>query len=171
MPAHGSHVMTDRTRRRTVLRSIGVATTAGLLAGCSTDTGDGDGSGDGGPSAVDPPSAVDDYLSGDPEANNYDGDMMDYTDAGAPTVEVGAGEGLAFGPAAVKVSTGTTVTWEWTGQGGDHNVVHQDEAFNSGSAVDEEGHTFEHTFDEAGTFLYYCGPHQTVGMKGAVVVE
>ncbi|MFC7230941.1 plastocyanin/azurin family copper-binding protein [Saliphagus sp. GCM10025308] len=37
--------------------------------------------------------------------------------------------------------------------------------------LSDEGETFEHTFDETGTFTYYCSPHVSMGMKGAVVVE
>ena len=33
-----------------------------------------------------------------------------------------------------------------------------------------EGETFEHTFDTAGTYEYFCIPHET-SMKGEVVVE
>jgi halocyanin-like protein len=89
------------------------------------------------------------------------------------TVTVGAqGNGgyLAFDPAAVRVSSGTTVTWEWTGQGGSHNVVAEDGSFES-ELVAEEGHTFSHTFEESGAYRYYCQPHETLGMNGAVVVE
>jgi len=171
--------MTDRTSRRTLIRGIGAAATVGVLAGCSTDTqgdggdgGDGgsDGGGsDGGGSDTSVPSAVDDYLSG---AQNYDGEAADETGTDSPTVNVGAGNGLAFGPAAVRVSSGTTVTWEWTGEGGGHNVVHQDGEFSSGDEfVSEEGHTYEYTFEESGNYLYYCEPHQASGMKGAVIVE
>jgi halocyanin-like protein len=69
------------------------------------------------------------------------------------------------------VSSGTTVTWEWTGEGGAHNVVHEDGDFDSGSAVDSDSETYEYTFDSTGTYEYYCSPHETVGMKGVVVVE
>jgi len=101
--------------------------------------------------------------------SNYDG-TVDMRDADEVTVNVGANDGLSFGPAAVAVSSGTTVVWEWTGQGGDHNVSATDGEFESDTAG-EEGHTFEHTFEEAGTYTYVCTPHEAVGMKGAVYVE
>jgi halocyanin-like protein len=107
------------------------------------------------------------------DVSNYDG-THDYRGQSEVTVEVGAGEnGLLFGPAAVLVDPGTTVVWEWTGAGGGHNVVATDGTFDSGSAVAEEGTTFEYTFDDAAdgdAFNYYCGPHQSVGMKGSVAV-
>jgi halocyanin-like protein len=71
----------------------------------------------------------------------------------------------------VAVSTGTTVVWEWTGEGGAHNVVAEDGTFDSGETVTEAGTTFEYTFEEAGTYTYVCTPHEAVGMKGAVYVE
>jgi halocyanin-like protein len=165
------------SERREILKAGGVALTVGL-AGCigpfqdgegvpgTTDpdpnTGNGNGNGNGGV-----PSAVDEYLS---DANQYDGSLQDMTGQESVTVEVGAGNGLAFAPAAIQVDPGTTVTWEWTGEGGGHNVIHEEGAFDSGDLVSEEGHTFEHTFEEEGSFRYFCRPHKGVGMKGAVVV-
>ncbi|QGN06641.1 halocyanin domain-containing protein [Halorhabdus sp. CBA1104] len=89
------------------------------------------------------------------------------------TVEVGVegnGDYWAFGPPAMYVDTGTTVVWEWTGQGGGHNVVGENDDYSSGPSTGEAGTTFERTFDEAGIHKYYCDPHLSVGMKGAVVV-
>ncbi|TKX84909.1 halocyanin domain-containing protein [Halorubrum sp. SS5] len=107
------------------------------------------------------------------DVSNYDG-THDYRGQSEVTVSVGAGEnGLLFGPAAILIDPGTTVVWEWTGRGGGHNVVEENGVFDSGSAVAEEGTTFEYTFDDAGdgdVFNYYCGPHQSIGMKGAVAV-
>ena len=107
------------------------------------------------------------------DVSNYDG-THDYRGRDEVTVEVGAGEnGLLFGPAAILIDPGATVVWEWTGAGGNHNVVANDGTFDSGSAVGEEGTTFEYTFADAADgdrFNYYCGPHQAVGMKGVVAV-
>jgi halocyanin-like protein len=172
-------LMKGQIRRRDVLRGIGVTAMAGALAGCSTETqsggdgGDGgsdggDGGSDGGDGGV--PSDVSDYLS---DANGFDDTIVDATGESGPTVDVGAGDqGLAFGPAAIRISTGTTVTWEWTGEGGGHNVVHEGGEFTSGDEyVSEAGHTYEYTFEESGNYTYYCTPHQGLGMLGAVVVE
>ena len=87
------------------------------------------------------------------------------------TVEVGAGSGTSFGPEEVTIAPGDTVVWEWTGEGGAHNVVAEDGAFNSGSPEEGSGITFEHTFQETGEFPYYCAPHEAVGMVGTVVVQ
>jgi len=179
--------MSDDIRRRQLLGSIGVAAATGVLAGCSTETrGDGgDGGaatdadtatnaatatsgGGGGSGSV--PSEVSEYLS---DTSNFDGSAEDHTGESEVTVMVGA-EGnngnYAFAPAAIRVDTGTTVVWEWTGQGQVHNVVHEDGDFES-EQVSEEGHTFEYTFEESGNYLYQCTPHQALGMLGAVIVE
>jgi len=172
--------------RRTLDRRSFVRTTAALgvttaLAGCGGSGGDGrrrsdgsDGSGGSGGSGGD--SGSQEFLSEEPDyggflddANNYE-QTVDMTGSDSVTVEVGAGEGLAFGPAAVAVSSGTTVTWEWTGEGGSHNVSGSNGNFES-ETVGEEGHTFEHTFEESGTHTYVCTPHEAVGMNGAIHVE
>jgi len=146
------------------------ATATGLLAGCG-GTGGPDDSDSSSPSATggEQPT-VEEYLSG---TANYDGTVQDETGSDSVTVDVGAegnGSDFAFSPAAVRVSTGTTVRWVWTGAGGNHNVVDERDAFRS-KLVATEGHEFEHTFEASGRFLYFCQPHRTNGMKGAIVVE
>lgn len=166
------------TRRTYLLAGLATLTTG--LAGCSG--GEGDGGGDETLSGEDYPE-VDEWLTETEvggEAPNYDGTIVDQREEDTVQVEVGAGdEGLAFEPAAVAVSTGTTVRWEWTGEGGAHNVTadpdnqigESEYEFSSGDPVDEESETYEQTFDDSGTALYHCEPHLSVGMKGAVVVE
>jgi len=177
--------------RRTLLRSTGALAAAGLLAGCSSpegesesdggsdDGGDGDSgdtqettSGDSGSSSGGASDAVSSYLS---DVSNFDGTVSDMTDQDTVTVMVGVdgnGGAFAFSPAAVRVSTGTTVAFEWTGEGSTHNVVSEgDGPLDSGTAVDAEGVQYEYTFEEAGTYTYYCTPHEGLGMKGAIVVE
>ncbi|XVH31711.1 halocyanin domain-containing protein [Haloferacaceae archaeon DSL9] len=104
---------------------------------------------------------------------NYEG-TYDYTGREEVTVAVGAGEnGLVFEPAAILVDPGTTVVWEWTGEGGAHNVVDEGGAFES-ELLEAEGETFsvtfEDQFEDEGIYRYYCEPHLGSGMKGAVAV-
>jgi len=116
---------------------------------------------------TDAPDDVAEYLS---NADAYEG-LVDWTGQSEVTVEVGSCEnGFSFLPAAVKIDPGTTVTWKWTGRGGGHNVVAESGAFETDIYM-EEGVTFEHTFEESGTSLYYCAPHRALGMKGAIVVK
>ncbi|MDZ5811963.1 halocyanin domain-containing protein [Halorubrum sp. AD140] len=91
------------------------------------------------------------------------------------TIAVGAGDdGLAFDPTLVWVDTGTTVTWEWTGSGGSHNVVTVEgpAELDSGDPVGEEGTTYEVELgeDAAGITHYHCAPHDATGMHGGIAV-
>lgn len=152
-----------RSTRRKLLVGIGSGVAAGL-AGCASEGGD-------------PPGT--EYVSNEPDykgwfegVSNYKG-TVEKRGENDVTVEVGV-QGSSgfykFGPAAVAVTPGTTVTWEWTGKGGTHNVVSRNDIFDSGDLVDAAGHTFTHTFDSPGIFYYVCAPHVTLGMKGAIFV-
>lgn len=159
--------------RRRVLAATGTVL-AGALAGCSGGGDGGDGNSDGGDSGDggDGGGGSTDFGGWFDDVSNFDG-VVDETGADEVTVKVGAegnGANYAFSPAAVKVSSGTTVIWEWTGKGSTHNVVHDGGDYES-ELVLEKGHTFEHTFESAGTSKYSCVPHEALGMKGAVVVE
>jgi plastocyanin len=79
----------------------------------------------------------------------------------------------SFEPASITVSTGTTVTWT-----NDDTTLHTiisgtPEGVDSGKVFDSSylkaGRTFEHKFDTAGTFDYYCTLHPF--MMGTVVVK
>jgi len=111
----------------------------------------------------------DEYGDWFSNVDNYDGEV-DRTGESQVVVVVGADDGFAFEPAAVRVDDGTTVVWEWTGEGGRHNVVERGGAFES-AYHEDVGATFEYTFDDAGLFPYYCEPHREMGMKGGVRVE
>lgn len=141
-------------QRRTYLAVAGALPLAGCLGGGGTDGGGGN-----------PDDSYGDWFDG---VGNYDGET-DLTDEDAVTVSVGGEDGLAFEPPAIRISPGTTVTWEWTGQGGLHNVVAEGGAFES-ELKQEAGATFEHTFESPGLFRYYCDPHRSLGMKGGVRV-
>lgn len=116
------------------------------------------------------------YLS---EVPNFDGRTADATGMEEVTVDVGAIDGFKFDPPAVLVEPGTTIQWNWVGQGGAHNVYHDDQSdlvdeqiFESGDPVVEEGVNYEFTFEDAHTGFhpYVCQPHRAQGMKGVVVV-
>ena len=79
----------------------------------------------------------------------------------------------SFVPASITVSTGTTVTWT-----NDDTTLHTiisgtPKGVDSGKVFDSSylkaGRTFEHKFDTAGTFDYYCTLHPF--MMGTVVVN
>jgi halocyanin-like protein len=138
--------------RRTVLGATGTA-----LAGTALVT----------PAAAQPGTDLTEWFA---DTSNADG-VVDKRGESEVTVTVGAdaNDGAwGFAPAAVRVDPGTTVVWEWTGKGGAHNVVAEDGTFES-DLVQDAGHTFEWTPESAGVTTYYCGPHKSMGMKGAVV--
>lgn len=183
--------MSELDRREFVAASTVVVT--GGLAGCIGNDGGGGGGGDetesptstgtgtetggDGGEFTENEQRVVDFLTSDPATDNFEDSFDDALDEGSVTVKVGA-EGndgnFAFDPPAVRVSTGTTVTWEWTGMGGAHNVSSTSDSdfeFRSGDAVDSADETFEKTLDATGAALYHCEPHRSVGMKGGIVVE
>lgn len=153
-----------RLTRRTLLAGAAGVVAASLVAGCSssergTHGDDGGNGGDGDPT-------VDEWLS---DTENYDA-VVNRTETGTVTVNVGARGNRgsnAFDPPAIRVAPGTKVVWKWVD--GYHNVVDRAGTFESGDP--EQNATFEQTFENAGTTLYYCEPHRSIGMKGAVVVD
>ena len=77
---------------------------------------------------------------------------------------------FAFEPKEVTIAPGTTV--EWNDELGRHNVTADDGSFKSDTMV--AGAKFEHKFDAAGAFPYYCSFHGAkngVGMAGKVTVK
>jgi halocyanin-like protein len=109
------------------------------------------------------------------DVDNFDGTTEDLTGQDAVEVEVGAqgnGGTFAFAPPAVRVSPGTTVTFNWTSN--THNVLVEDQPEGGGwegyEPIENTGFTYEHTFETPGVYTYYCEPHLSLGMKGAVVV-
>ena len=113
--------------------------------------------------------STDDWMA---DVDGYDG-LVDRRNRSAVTVRVGArGNGgyLAFAPPVLRVSRGTTITWEWTGQGGVHDVVALDGGF-ANDRTAAAGATYGVAFDAPGTHRYYCTPHRALGMKGVVVVD
>ena len=70
-----------------------------------------------------------------------------------------------FGPDAIEVAVGDTVTW--TNQDDfRHTTTQDDDLWDSGPL--EPGGTFARTFDQPGTYRYLCNIHNT--MTGQVIV-
>ena len=163
--------MNQNPTRRTLLAAAGGASTV-LIAGCSGG-GNGDdeptGNGDDAP----PEERARTYLD-EQDTGGWDGDIVDETGQDEIVIANGAGpNGFQFDPPGVRVDAGTTVIWEWTGQGGGHNVTSEggsDFDFES-ERTDEEGFVFEQTFEEDGAALYVCSAHRAQAQYGAVIVE
>jgi plastocyanin len=74
--------------------------------------------------------------------------------------------GLAFAPATVSVTPGSTVTWV-NNDGFGHDVTSSDGSF--GSSTLNKGDGYSAQFPSAGTFSYICSIHPF--MAGTVVVN
>jgi halocyanin-like protein len=108
------------------------------------------------------------------ELEGIDGGIEDLRGQDEVTVEVGAsgnGGNVAFAPAGIWIDPGTTVIWEWTGEGGDHNVATTDGPAPLDSPLQADGsYEFQFTEEHAGITNYQCEPHASLGMLGAVAV-
>lgn len=87
---------------------------------------------------------------------------MDATATNAVTIS-----NYMFGPTAVKVKVGDTVTWT-NNDSVRHNVVGDDNELPEGKLI-AKGETYSYTFKKAGVYNYHCSPHPY--MKATVVVE
>lgn len=72
-----------------------------------------------------------------------------------------------FSPASVTIQVGDTVTW--IQRGSNHDTVSNDGLWSSGLMRLNE--TFSFTFNNPGTFRYFCTPHRNAGMLGTVNVQ
>jgi halocyanin-like protein len=121
-----------------------------------------------------PREEVDTYLTQN-DARGYEGEIVDRTGQSSATITVGTGDdGLAFDPPAVHIDTGTTVIWEWTGEGGGHNIVSSENSditsIGEEDIIEQGGATVEDIFEDEGVALYHCEPHREQGMVGAIIV-
>jgi plastocyanin len=88
-----------------------------------------------------------------------------------------------YDPASVTIAKGGTVTWN-NGSTIQHSstfdpskaVNKADASLPSGvapwdSGLIDPGKTATHTFTDAGTYKYFCVPHETLGMVGTIIVQ
>ena len=101
-------------------------------------------------------------------ARGFEG-VEDRTGQDEVVIEVGAGDGLQYGPAAARVNPGTTIRWRWAGKGGLHDVAFVNVDVST-SLKDKEGATFTRTFESPGPYRYECTPYAGLGMRGAIIV-
>ncbi|QPV65159.1 halocyanin [Halosimplex litoreum] len=152
--------------------------TAGVLAGCSTETS-GDG-GDGGD--TDGGDGGDGGSQGTPSWPSYLDDAMGNTSQDARgqsevTVAVGPDGNFVYDPVYLRVDSGTTVNFEF--ESPNHNVKPESQP-DGGSldgteggemAIVDQGETYSVTLETTGVYTYYCGPHEATGMKGGISVQ
>jgi LPXTG-motif cell wall-anchored protein len=71
-----------------------------------------------------------------------------------------------FAPSSVTIDAGDTVTWTNDGPT-PHSATADGGSFDTG--IFEQGQSRSHTFEQAGTFSYFCTPHPN--MRGTVTVR
>jgi plastocyanin len=75
-------------------------------------------------------------------------------------------DNFVFGPAAITIAPGTTVTWV-NQDDIPHNIVADDKSFRSKVLDTDESYSF--TFTQPGEYGYFCGLHPH--MTGKVIVK
>jgi hypothetical protein len=58
----------------------------------------------------------------------------------------------------------------WGGEILPHNSVEENGVFDSGEPEREVDYSYTFGFEEAGSYNYFCEPHQAVGMDGVITV-
>ena len=86
-----------------------------------------------------------------------------YMQASSAEVKI---DNFSFGPAALTIAVGTTVTWT-NRDDIPHTVVSDDKVFKS--KVLDTDEKFSFTFSKPGTYPYFCSIHPK--MTGKVVVQ
>jgi plastocyanin len=128
------------------LAAVVLAAVSVVLAGCGDDSG------------TDETSA--------PEITAADTSAPDTTAPAESRVEVSIAS-VAFGPDEITVPLGTTVVWTNDEDAVPHTSTSDDGLWNSGTL--DPGESFEFTFDEPGTFAYFCRIHPS--MTATIIVE
>ncbi|HEX5505410.1 MAG TPA: plastocyanin/azurin family copper-binding protein [Thermomicrobiales bacterium] len=146
------HAMPPALSRRELIRGLGagavVAALGGLLAGCGRGAS----------------------AAGGGTASRRASVVITMTDD------------ARFAPASVTVAPGTTITWE-NASAMQHNVsTDPRKALDQAHAVVpagvspwdsgllDPGQYWSRTFDVLGTYVYYCQPHEALGMIGRITV-
>ena len=98
---------------------------------------------------------------------NLEFEMEQETETHVVTVD---STNLRFNPSTVTINEGDTLRFVWGGQALPHNSVEENGVFDSGDPERDLdfGHVFD--YDSAGTYNFFCEPHESVGMLGSVTV-
>ena len=102
---------------------------------------------------------------------------------GGSTTTVNMTDALKYEPASVTIKKGDTITWKNTGQLQHTATDDASKAANKSNAslpsgaqawdsgLVDAGKTYSHKFDVAGTYKYFCIPHEAAGMVGTITVQ
>lgn len=157
---------TLRAARRRSARCLASGVIAVVLAGCAGDATDASDPG----SAAQDPAPEDDAIVEQPDEPaadaSVDEEPADRAGDHATEVAIRDDDGFIFAPTEITVAVGDAVTWVHDGRI-THTATAEDGSFDSGDLA--AGDTFTETFDEAGTYPFFCRFHGS--MRGTVTVE
>ncbi|NEO70345.1 MAG: plastocyanin [Moorea sp. SIO3H5] len=108
------------------------------------------------------------------EATEVAGALEPAAAAGAETytVKMGTNNGqLKFEPNVLTIKAGETVKWVMNKIGPHNVIVDGYPSLSHKNMLMAAGSSYESTFDEPGTYSYYCAPHRGAGMGGTIIVE
>lgn len=91
-------------------------------------------------------------------------------DPGGEVVEIHLTSDNQFSPSSVTISPGTTIRWI-NDIARFHTITPSGHSQWTRQEMNDQGQTFEQVFQAAGTFNYFCEPHESIGMTGSITVE
>ena len=107
----------------------------------------------------------------DEDEDDEDEDDEDEAPATGPTEVVEVGDNY-FEPDDLAIEPGTTVRWEWVGDG--HNIepsgIPDESDWEGHMPLEDTGFEYEYTFNVEGDYHYVCTPHVGVGMVADIEV-
>jgi len=165
--------------RRALIANVGRTAALGIISGCVGNKGGGGSETKTDVCGVDPPSeaCVDKRIAEQlSDVDNFDR-VRDWTGRAEVTIKVGVNNGgqpYGFGPPAVRVNPETTIIWEWTGEGGPHNVIAETDHKINSQLTNRPGYTYEYVYDGTMSKVqidYYCSTHEQEGMRGVIAVD
>ncbi|MEX2625661.1 MAG: cupredoxin family copper-binding protein [Ilumatobacteraceae bacterium] len=155
-----------RTTRRRSARWLAGGALAAVLAGCAGDSTDATDPG----SAPRTPAPEEDATVEQPDEPAGDAPVdeepADRAGDDAAEVAIRDDDGFVFAPTEITVAAGDAVTWVHEGRI-THTVTAENGSFDSGDLAASD--TFTETFDEAGSYPFFCRFHGS--MRGTVTVE
>ena len=98
------------------------------------------------------------------------GDLTYQEDGGDEYTITVDGTNLRFYPPDLTINEGDSVRFLWGGEVLPHNSVEANGLFNSGDPAREVDYLYKFDFGQAGTYDYFCEPHESVGMDGVITV-
>ena len=77
---------------------------------------------------------------------------------------------LRFYPESLTINEGDSVRFMWGGEFLPHNSVEENGVFDSGDPEREVDYLYTFTYEQAGSYNFFCEPHESVGMEGRITV-